>query len=110
MRPWCSTPAGLPNTLIEPASGRMMSRIMRMVVVLPAPLGPRKPMISRGATSNDRSATTSVEPKRFQTPSTTTAGAAEEEVTRDGAARDGAAGDGAAGDGAAGDGAVTHPA
>ena len=47
-----------------------MSRIMRIVVVLPAPFGPRKPRISFGPTSNDRSRTTSVDPKRFQMPST----------------------------------------
>ena len=52
----------------------MMSRIMRIVVVLPAPLGPRKPSSSPGRTSNERSRTTSVLPKRFQAPSTTTAG------------------------------------
>ena len=34
---------GVPSTVIEPESGRMMSRIMRMVVVFPAPLGPRRP-------------------------------------------------------------------
>ena len=34
---------GWPNSVIVPESGRMMSRIMRMVVVLPAPLGPSRP-------------------------------------------------------------------
>ena len=58
-----------------------------MVVVLPAPLGPRKPSSSPGRTSNERSCTTSVEPKRFQTPVTSTAGAAAVDVaaTRAGA-------------------------
>ena len=32
-----------PNSEIVPESGTMMSRIMRMVVVLPAPLGPSSP-------------------------------------------------------------------
>src|SRR6266542_7079288 len=53
----------------------MMSRIIRIVVVLPAPLGPRKPSSSAGRISNERSRTTSTDPKRFQTPSTVTLGA-----------------------------------
>ena len=65
MRVWCSTPGALPKTVISPESGRMMSRIMRIVVVLPAPLGPRKPRISLGPTSNDRSATTSRRAEAF---------------------------------------------
>ena len=73
MRPWCSTPGGPPKTLISPRAGRTMSRIMRIVVVLPEPLGPRKPSTSPGRTSKERSATTSVSPKRFQTPRTSTA-------------------------------------
>src|SRR5207248_53197 len=36
-------PAGAPNRRTEPASGWMMSMIMRIVVVLPAPLGPSSP-------------------------------------------------------------------
>jgi len=32
-----------PSTRMVPASGGMMPSIMRSVVVLPAPLGPRKP-------------------------------------------------------------------
>ena len=46
---------------------------MRIVVVLPEPLGPRKPSTSPGRTSKERSTTTSVSPKRFQTPRTSTA-------------------------------------
>ena len=34
---------GLPNSEMEPLSGTMMLRIMRIVVVLPAPLGPSRP-------------------------------------------------------------------
>ncbi len=44
-----------------------MSRTMRIVVVLPAPLGPRKPSSSPRRTSNERSRTTSVLPNRLQT-------------------------------------------
>ena len=44
-----------------------------MVVVLPAPFGPRKPSSSPRWTSKERSRTTSVVPKRFQRSLTTTA-------------------------------------
>ena len=66
--------AGLPaEDADRAASGRMMSRIMRIVVVLPAPFGPRKPRISlrpRPRTRGRRRRQWM--PKRFQTPSTTT--------------------------------------
>ena len=35
-----------PNTVTAPASGRLSPRIMSMVVVLPAPLGPSKATVS----------------------------------------------------------------
>src|SRR5689334_6994875 len=39
-----------PLIVIRPAVGLSSPAIMRMVVVLPAPLGPRKPWISPGST------------------------------------------------------------
>ena len=47
-----------PSALIAPASGTVSPRHMRMVVVLPAPLGPITPRHSPGAMSKDRSLTT----------------------------------------------------
>src|SRR5512146_2054440 len=40
---------------MAPASGRKRSRIMRIVVVLPAPFGPTKPNITPSRTSIERS-------------------------------------------------------
>ena len=40
-----------PSTRTVPLVGGKMPSSMRMVVVLPAPFGPRKPTISPGATS-----------------------------------------------------------
>ena len=51
-------PACRQDTAILPPSGLKMSSIMRMVVVLPAPLGPSRPKISPAHTSNDTSLTT----------------------------------------------------
>ena len=48
---------GLPLIVTVPAVGRSRPRISRMVVVLPAPFGPRKPVIFPGSTVNDRSST-----------------------------------------------------
>jgi hypothetical protein len=45
-----------------PSSGTVSPRHMRMVVVLPAPLGPMTPRHSPGAMENDRSSTTVVVP------------------------------------------------
>jgi hypothetical protein len=41
---------------------------MRRLVVLPAPLGPRKPVTRPGSTVKLRSETASTEPKRFVAP------------------------------------------
>ena len=43
----------------------MMSRTVRIVVVLPAPFGPRNPKISRAATSSERSTMPRAEPYDF---------------------------------------------
>src|SRR5690242_2544657 len=49
---------------------------MLIVVVLPAPLGPRKPKTSPDATSKSIPLTASRSPYRFDRPATTTAGPA----------------------------------
>src|SRR5690242_2774174 len=46
----------------EPEVGVSRPRIIRMVVDLPAPLGPRKPVTLPGFTSNDRLSTATVAP------------------------------------------------
>src|ERR1700689_5169362 len=46
-----------PQTETCPAVGEMKPAIMRMVVDLPAPLAPKKPSTSPGATENVRSST-----------------------------------------------------
>ena len=59
-----------PHTRASPELGVMNPVIMRMVVDLPAPLGPRKPSTSPGLTVNDRSLTAYFGPKclvRFST-------------------------------------------
>src|SRR5258706_10795763 len=59
-----------PKSSIFPSSGAVMPTIMRMVVVLPAPLGPRKPKTRPARTSKLRSSTAVKSPKRFVTFST----------------------------------------
>jgi hypothetical protein len=51
-----------PNASMLPPSGAVRPRHMRMVVVLPAPLGPITPRHSPGAMANERSLTTVVAP------------------------------------------------
>jgi hypothetical protein len=53
---------GLPITVACPAVGRANERIMRSVVVLPAPFGPRKPVTAASRTENERSSTAITEP------------------------------------------------
>jgi hypothetical protein len=43
-----STVVSIPNTKARPDVGRMWSSRVRIVVVLPAPFGPRKPNASPG--------------------------------------------------------------
>ncbi len=47
---------------------------MRMVVVLPEPFGPSRPITSPALTSNDRSSTAVNSPKRFDNPITWSTG------------------------------------
>src|SRR4051795_12715298 len=59
--------------LALPSVGNSRSSRTRSVVVLPAPLGPRKPTIRPCSTENDRSSTASVAPKRLVRPLTSIA-------------------------------------
>src|SRR5258708_29411711 len=54
-----------PQTETCPVVGEMKPAIIRMVVDLPAPLAPRKPSTSPGATENVRSSTASLSPYRL---------------------------------------------
>ena len=55
-------------------SGPTSPRIIRSVVLLPAPLGPRNPVTRPGRTSNVRSSTAVTSPNRFVRPLTEIAG------------------------------------
>src|SRR2546428_843763 len=57
-----------PSTSIAPAVGRMRPISMRMVVLLPEPLAPRKAKIEPAATSIERSSTAVKVPKRLVSP------------------------------------------
>src|SRR5215467_12139088 len=56
---------GRPFTVTFPPLGRSRPRISRIVVVLPAPFGPRNPVIFPGSTVNDRLSTAIVSPYRL---------------------------------------------
>src|ERR1700691_978095 len=51
-----------------PAEGCTRPSSMRRVVVLPEPLGPRKPVTRPGSTVNDRSSTARTGPKDLESP------------------------------------------
>ena len=59
---------GRPLTVTDPAVGSSRPMIIRMVVDLPAPLGPRKPVTWPGRTSKLRSSTAVVVPYRLVRP------------------------------------------
>src|SRR5216684_5963852 len=63
-----------PNTRTRPLSGRASPTSIRIVVVLPAPLGPRKPKTSPAASSKETSETASRRPKRLTRCSATRTG------------------------------------
>jgi hypothetical protein len=65
---------GMPATLAEPDVGAISVPRVRTVVVFPAPLGPRKPKTSPGATVNDTSWNAVRSPKRLLRWSTVKAG------------------------------------
>src|SRR5579872_2848622 len=59
-----------PATLAVPAVGGRKQVRIRMVVVLPAPFGPRKPTICPFSTSNEMLSTATVRAYRLVRPST----------------------------------------
>src|SRR6476660_8097362 len=59
---------GAPRTRISPESGAVMFMIIRIVVVLPAPLGPSRPNTIPLGTLNESSSTARNLPKAFDTP------------------------------------------
>jgi len=52
----------------EPDAGESRPMIMRIVVDLPDPLGPRKPVTVPGRTSKERSSTATTLPNRLESP------------------------------------------
>ena len=64
---------GWPWTVALPAVGFTSPSSIRSVVVLPAPLGPRKPTTRPSSAVNDRSSTASTGPKRLVSPATSIA-------------------------------------
>ena len=60
--------SGAPSTAESPASGAERPTSMRIVVVLPAPLGPRNPVTVPGSQRNETSLTTVRPPRRFVSP------------------------------------------
>src|SRR6202166_4131173 len=63
-----------PPTVARPEVGRSSPQRMRIVVDLPAPLGPRNPKISPRFTSSETRSTAVKSPKRFTRFSIRTAG------------------------------------
>ncbi len=59
-----------PATVAEPAVGIASVHSMLIVVVLPAPFGPRNPKVSPRKTSNSTPATATRSPNRFSSPRT----------------------------------------
>jgi len=57
MRPRTASALGDPSNVMVPLVGRMISRIIRRLVVLPAPFGPRNPCTQPAGTLNERSST-----------------------------------------------------
>src|SRR5471030_42494 len=60
-----STVLSIPKTKALPLVGRMRSRMVRIAVVLPAPLGPRKPKTSPCSTVRSTSMIPRCEPYDF---------------------------------------------
>ena len=63
-----------PATRAVPDVGRVSVVIMRTVVVLPAPLGPRRPSTVPSGTTKDTPSTATVSPKCLTRPSASIAG------------------------------------
>ncbi|GAA3312850.1 hypothetical protein GCM10020219_023620 [Nonomuraea dietziae] len=58
---------GLPPISALPESAASSPRMTRIVVDLPAPLGPTKPVTCPGSTVNDIPSSATVDPKRLRT-------------------------------------------
>ncbi len=58
---------GFPRIRISPESGAVMFMVIRIVVVLPAPLGPSRPNIEPFGTESERSSTALKRPKLLAT-------------------------------------------
>src|SRR3954453_18233822 len=65
-----------PRSVTVPALGAMRPRSMRMVVVLPDPLGPRNPNTEPVGTARSTPSTAASSPNRFDRPSVWMAGSA----------------------------------
>src|SRR5690606_30606145 len=65
---------GWPRTLTGPSSTELCAVRRRMVVDLPAPLGPSSPSTTPWGTSRSRPLTAVMSPKRFTTPRSEIAG------------------------------------
>src|SRR5258708_7024619 len=68
MRSRLSCVAGCPRISMVPESGPRTFMIMRRVVVLPAPLGPRRPKAAPRGTARERSSTATCPEKALLTP------------------------------------------
>src|SRR4051794_24995050 len=68
--------AARPKMRAEPALGRTRPVRILIVVVLPAPFGPRKPKTSPGWTVSDRSCRATLRPYSLHSPAVSTAGTA----------------------------------
>src|SRR5438477_8840562 len=71
-----SSTTSMPATLAPPDVGSSNPQRIRMVVVLPEPLGPRMPKISPGRISKDTSSTAVIRPNRRTMERTRTTGSA----------------------------------
>ena len=63
-----SRAAGLPGIVASPSVGSASPSTTRIVVVLPAPLGPRNPVTRPRGTANDNPSTAVTSPNRFVRP------------------------------------------
>ncbi len=64
----------MPKTVADPDVGRTSPSTIRIVVLFPAPFGPRKPVTHPGRASKVRLSTACTRPKRFVSPRAAIAG------------------------------------
>src|SRR5262245_37478652 len=67
MRSLLSMAEARPSTDTDPESGKMIDMIIRIVVVLPAPLGPMKPTRAPSGIDRSRPCTATLRPKVLRT-------------------------------------------